>query len=280
MNYDYDKLREFIKRCKWGWATTMIDVPHEYIVRNRCALSDDEFLYFVHAQREYGNHERWGTYNLQYLYIDGYKYWTMGDTFENTIIMNRQKVFNEFDFMEWPIPRIFSNQEMDVMAKSIMKAFAGKKIFEAGIGNADFIRYSQIKPEDYYAVDPSKNAIAGLRKQSGFYRRCSTKSFEEAINKWLAADSVVIALFGTASYFMSQYLKKLNESGLDYCLMFYREDYSPEEYSEMHHFKYTKSELKGMFPKSNLYNHDRFYTLSSRKIIWQQTTVENDLFTV
>lgn len=169
MEYDYSKLREFIKRCKWQWATSMIDVPHEYIHRDKCALTNDEFYYFVSAQRDNGVHERWGKYNFPYLYIDGYKYWTMGDPFETTWILNRQKVFNEFDFLEWPVPRIYSNQEMDVMAKSIMFTFKDRRFFEAGIGNGDFVAFTKIKPEMYYGVDPSKKAIKQFReKTSGF----------------------------------------------------------------------------------------------------------------
>ena len=57
MEYDYSKLREFIKRCKWQWATSMIDVPHEYIHRDKCALTNDEFYFFVSAQRDNGVHE-------------------------------------------------------------------------------------------------------------------------------------------------------------------------------------------------------------------------------
>lgn len=59
MEYDYDKLREYIKRCRWQWATSMIEVPHEYIHRDKCALTREEFYYFVSAQRENGVHERW-----------------------------------------------------------------------------------------------------------------------------------------------------------------------------------------------------------------------------
>jgi hypothetical protein len=281
MEYDYSKLREFIKCCKWQWATSMIDVPHEYIHRDKCALTNDEFYYFVSAQRDNGVHERWGKYNFPYLYIDGYKYWTMGDPFETTWILNRQKVFNEFDFLEWPVPRIYSNQEMDVMAKSIMFTFKDRRFFEAGIGNGDFVAFTKIKPEMYYGVDPSKKAIKQFReKTSGFFRRCSTISFEEAIKKWMSADSVVVALFGTASYFMPQYLRKLGESGLDYCLMFYKDDYTPAEFEEMHHFTYDRMQLKSMFPNCNIYNHKNFVTISSKKITWQQATVENELFPV
>jgi hypothetical protein len=133
----------------------------------------------------------------------------------------------------------------------------------------------------YYGVDPSKKAIKQFREKAiGFYRRCSTISFEEAIKKWMSADSVVVALFGTASYFMPQYLRKLGESGLDYCLMFYKDDYTPAEFEEMHHFTYDRMQLKSMFPNCNIYNHKNFVTISSKKITWQQATVENELFPV
>lgn len=86
---NYDRLREMVARCRWTFAKTMPWCPHEYIVRGKCPLSEDEFLYFVDMQRRFGIPERWGPYNHPYLHIDGYKYWTMGDTYENTIIINR-----------------------------------------------------------------------------------------------------------------------------------------------------------------------------------------------
>ena len=89
---EYQRIREFISRCQWTYAKTMPWAPHEYIVRGKCPLTDEEFLYFIDAQRKHGIYEIWGRYNLPYLYIDDYKYWTMGDTYENTTIINRAKV--------------------------------------------------------------------------------------------------------------------------------------------------------------------------------------------
>ena len=42
MNYDEVKLRSLIGKCQWTFAKTMPTCPHEYIVRNKCALSDEE----------------------------------------------------------------------------------------------------------------------------------------------------------------------------------------------------------------------------------------------
>ena len=88
---DYEKLRKMIARCEWTFAKTMPFAPHEYIVKERCPLSDEEFEYFVNMQREHGIRERWGKYNNPYLYIDDYKYWTMGAPLEDTTVINRAK---------------------------------------------------------------------------------------------------------------------------------------------------------------------------------------------
>ena len=88
---NYNKLREMIARCKWTFAKTMPFAPHEYIVRDKCPLTDEEFVYFVDIQRQYGVKERWGNYNNPYLYINDYKYWTMGDPMEKTTVINRAK---------------------------------------------------------------------------------------------------------------------------------------------------------------------------------------------
>ena len=87
-----DKLRSMIARCQWTFAKTMPFAPHEYIVREKCPLTTDEFEYFVEMQRQYGVKERWGKYNNPYLYIDDYKYWTMGAPLEDTTVINRAKV--------------------------------------------------------------------------------------------------------------------------------------------------------------------------------------------
>ena len=88
---NYDKLRSMIARCEWTFAKTMPFAPHEYIVKEKCPLTTDEFEYFVNMQREHGVKERWGKYNNPYLYIDDYKYWTMGALLEDTTVINRAK---------------------------------------------------------------------------------------------------------------------------------------------------------------------------------------------
>ena len=90
--YDKDSIREYIGRCEWTFAKTMPQYPHEYIVRGKCPLSEEEFLNFVWAQRTLGEYQVWGPYYQPYLIIDDYKYWTMGCEIEVTTIMNREKL--------------------------------------------------------------------------------------------------------------------------------------------------------------------------------------------
>lgn len=51
---NYRKLQEMISRCHWTFAKTMPWAPHEYIVRGKCPLTEEEFLYFVDMQRRFG----------------------------------------------------------------------------------------------------------------------------------------------------------------------------------------------------------------------------------
>ena len=89
---EINKLRQMIARCQWTFAKTMPFAPHEYIVKDKCSLSKEEFEYFVKIQRQYGVKERWGKYNNPSLYVDDYKYWTMGAPLEETTVINRAKV--------------------------------------------------------------------------------------------------------------------------------------------------------------------------------------------
>lgn len=58
---EWDKLREMVACCEWTFAKSMPWCPHEYIVRTKCSLTEDDFVHFVKMQRNYGTVERWGT---------------------------------------------------------------------------------------------------------------------------------------------------------------------------------------------------------------------------
>ena len=64
LKLDLDRIREMIARCQWTFAKTMPWAPHEYIVRGKCPLTEEEFLYFIDMQRGFGVHEHWGNLSL------------------------------------------------------------------------------------------------------------------------------------------------------------------------------------------------------------------------
>lgn len=90
--YNESTICQFIAKCEWTFAKTILQWPHEYIVKGKCPLSQEEFEHFVYAQRTLGTYETWGPYRQPYLHIDGYKYWTMGCEIEYTTVINRAKV--------------------------------------------------------------------------------------------------------------------------------------------------------------------------------------------
>ncbi len=75
--------------AKWVFAKTMANIPHEYTVRNTWE-DDGLFVDIVLYIREYGVREKFMGRYYTYLYLGGYKYWTMGNPVSRT---NRRKTF-------------------------------------------------------------------------------------------------------------------------------------------------------------------------------------------
>lgn len=266
IKYDVDYIRALITKCQWTWAKTYIDIPHEYIARQRCPLKEDDFLYFVKCQREFGTHERWGRYNFPYLYIDGYKYWTMGDTLPNTIIINRQKVFDEFKLLDYPYKRYYSEEESQTISKCIMSMFACP-VFEIGVGNGDFIKDSGVPANSFYGIDSNFLAIDTLSNEYPMLKnRLNNISFEECRKLWQNYNGVIIALFGTASYLMGPYLKILKESKKDYFLMFFKKGFCPIGFINTHFNEYSLEGIRHSFSGGYVKEYSNYIIASSKEI--------------
>lgn len=84
-----DTLRGFIDSCRWTFAKTMPEWPHEYIVRKN--VDDDLFVRLVGHIREHGYEGRFYRMRITYFEEGGLVYWTMGFPIEETTIVNRCK---------------------------------------------------------------------------------------------------------------------------------------------------------------------------------------------
>ena len=184
MKYNEEQARELIGKAKWIWAKTYLSVPQEYIVRGKCGLTDEDFLYLVISQREYGIHEQWHKYNFSYLYLDDYKYWTMGDALEEPIILNRQQVFSEFDTLDSQ-EQIISGDLCKRVSELYNSVFHGRAVYECGCGYGTSIKDFGFQLYQYRGIDPSKKAIAKFKdNHQDFVNRVFNMFFEESVNYW------------------------------------------------------------------------------------------------
>lgn len=107
MTYTSDEARAYVAAVRWQFASTMPRIPHWYTVRKWRPELDDAFVAFVRHIRAAGVRMDWPDppakplYRNQYLLLDSWKYWTMGDshpgvppveTPETTTLINRAHI--------------------------------------------------------------------------------------------------------------------------------------------------------------------------------------------
>ena len=246
--YNLPYIASLLEQEKWIWAKTMPSIPHEYIVRGKCRMQEEDFLMIVHAQRDIGKHEVWGKYNFPYLYLNGYKYWTMGDTFKNTIILNRQKVFSEFDDLKNPTLPLHPEEMLQRIALNINNLYSNQPIFEVIQSSYALTKLLKVEPSMYRCCIPSKKMTEEFTNALPHFNGCINRcSFEECFHQWNTSKDVIIACFGAPNYIMRPYLKMLADNHRKVFLMFYKEGFCPQEFVSLHHFEYKLSEIKALF---------------------------------
>ncbi len=87
---EIEDIKNWLDKHAWTFAKTMKEMPHEYIVKDKLSEKDKEmFVKVVIFIRENGYKESFGSKKYTYYNFGEYKYWTMGDKIEKTIILNR-----------------------------------------------------------------------------------------------------------------------------------------------------------------------------------------------
>lgn len=91
-----EELKRFVSEMKWTYARTMPRWPHEYLVRRRV----DERLFedLVVFIREYGYESSFYRKKMVYYREDGLVYWTMGAPLDETVIINRCRVEDSYEY--------------------------------------------------------------------------------------------------------------------------------------------------------------------------------------
>ena len=83
-----DQFQYCVAKQSWRIAKTMPTLPHEY-TRAKEWDSRKEFEDAVMCIRQHGVIESFYRCKYIYLYSGNYKYWTMGEPLEKTILINR-----------------------------------------------------------------------------------------------------------------------------------------------------------------------------------------------
>ena len=93
-----EALRRFVDEERWTFAKSMPDWPHEYLVRERVDGALFELL--VRHIRAHGTEGRFYRKPITYYEEAGLVYWTMGAPLAETIIINRCRKEQTFEYRE------------------------------------------------------------------------------------------------------------------------------------------------------------------------------------
>lgn len=87
---DKTRIDNYIESVRWQNSKTYEKIaPHEYTIRWWSMELEDEFIWFLNYIRANGVKEWFYKSQHTYFYYNGLKYWTMGDTIDNTWVLNR-----------------------------------------------------------------------------------------------------------------------------------------------------------------------------------------------
>lgn len=97
MNNLTDNLRVFINESSWIFAKTYAKTwPHEYVVRKQ--VDETQFIELVNHIRINGYQGSFYKKKITYFDEDDLVYWTMGAPIEETIIINRCRSNQTYDY--------------------------------------------------------------------------------------------------------------------------------------------------------------------------------------
>lgn len=85
---EFEEVKKILQAAPFRVAKSMPNIPHSY-TRRREWSDEKQFVDVVVFIREHGVPEKFFSKTFIYLYIDGFKYWTMGSPLDETILINR-----------------------------------------------------------------------------------------------------------------------------------------------------------------------------------------------
>lgn len=242
-----DRFRTFIGTRRWRKATSAAQQrwPHEYTVRD-WSSDEDGFVEAVRIIRCYGHTEKFFKHIRIYLLFDGIKYWTMGDTLAETVVINRadpESVFGlqnaptspsnpltVYDWLATEYDERYSDAtcqaENQIIAVKI-RALTPRSILDIGCGTGLAVEMMpEIKPSTYLGVEPSRGMFNEFLRKHPAYPIVG-----RSLNELTTTKDLALALFGVASYLPPSDIELIPTLANRWFLMFYRDGYMPDYWS-------------------------------------------------
>lgn len=217
----------------WIFAKTMPQNPHWYTLRK--AWRDDRaFEQAVTTIRQYGSQEQYRNSWYTVLDINDMRYWTMGASLDQTILINRKRVdaSADYDQIATCYDDLFCAPEDEKENREIIGMLGSTgTVLDIGCGTGLLLDYLPIRPDQYTGIDPSGKMLSRLHaKHPAHAERTIQTRFETFVG---GRYDLVISLFGAASYINPQALVRmpcLLSLGGRYFVMLFKPGYSPVTY--------------------------------------------------
>src|SRR3990167_10813289 len=169
---DFIDVAKILTSIDYTFAKSMPKNPHWYTLKKNWEHKD-LFEYIVDYIRGYGHIEFFSKKSYQKIYINEYKYWTMGSPISETILINKAK--RELPYPYWydkvlyddianDYVKLFQDNESKLEEKELFSILDIKgRVLDIGCGAGLF--FDHVKPKEYVGIDISKNLLEHLKNK-------------------------------------------------------------------------------------------------------------------
>jgi SAM-dependent methyltransferase len=226
---NFEDVAEALEQSRWIYAKTMPECPHFYTLRKEWA-SPVPWEPLVQYIRDNGYREKFGRTWFTRLDVNNFKYWTMAPPI---ILINRAEIDRPEPYDA--IAPVYEALRDTPVAASETRAvadalnYSGGSVLDIGCGTG--LLLDLIAPDEYLGIDPSQGMLDTLKRKHPLAETIHAKF--EAFYAGRRRFDIIVGLFGSPSYIEPNALARLPSllaPGGRYFLMFYGQDYRPEEH--------------------------------------------------
>lgn len=240
----FDDVAETLLSCKWTFAKTMPNNPHEWTLRKTWPAEGVSFEDAVVFIRKRGRDLWFGRRKYTVLDLNGKRYWTMGAPLGDTILINRASNTGPFarkhpyDRIAPSYDELFRTPEADAENRAVFdllgRDWTGKRVLDVGCGTGIFLEHCKIG--QYHGVDPSRAMLDRLCEKHAGLADSIQLTPERMEHFWSPAEyDLVASTFGSPNYLKPSALERLIgmvKPGGKLFLMFYAPGYKPVTHIE------------------------------------------------